>query len=60
MKKLKPYIITLCICIAIFLIVFISKGIFPFGNHSLIWGDMHDQITAFYYHLYDSIRGDGS
>lgn len=60
MKKLKPYIITLCLTITIFLIIFISKGIFPFGNNSLIWGDMHDQITAFYYHFYDSFRGDSS
>lgn len=60
MKKIKPYIITLCISIAIFIIIFINKGIFPFGDNSLIWGDMHDQITAFYYHLYDSFKGDSS
>ena len=60
MKNKKPYIITLLIALAIFLIIFISKGIFPFGSNSLIWGDMHDQITAFYYHFYDSIYGNKS
>ena len=60
MKKLKPYIITSCIFIAIFIVIFITKGIYPFGDNSLIWGDMHDQITAFYYHFYDTFRGDNS
>jgi len=60
MKKLKPYLITTSIVLIIFLIIFISKGIFPFGNNSLIWGDMHDQITAFYYHFYDSFKDSSS
>ncbi len=59
-KDKKIYIINAVIVIAIFALIFISKGIFPFGNHSLIWGDMHDQITAFYYHFYDSFRGNSS
>ncbi len=57
MKKWYPYIITFLLVVCIFLIIFVSKGIFPFGNNSLIWGDMHDQITAFYYHFYDCFHG---
>jgi len=56
----KPYIINAILVLAIFIFIFISKGIFPFGKNSLIWGDMHDQITAFYYHFYDSFRGANS
>ena len=60
MKKLKPYIHTSLIVLGIFLILFLIKGIYPFGNNSLIWGDMHDQITAFYYHFYDCFHGNKS
>ncbi len=45
---------------AIFLGIFLGKGIYPFGKNSLIWGDMHDQVTAFYYHFYDIFHGDAS
>ncbi len=53
MKRIKPYFITSLLVLGILTFVFLIKGIYPFGNHSLIWGDMHDQITAFYYHFYD-------
>ncbi len=53
MKKLKPYFLTSLLVFGILTFIFLIKGIYPFGNHSLIWGDMHDQITAFYYHFYD-------
>ena len=33
MKKLKPYIITSCIVISIFIVIFINKGIYPFGDN---------------------------
>ena len=57
MKKLKPYLEVLLLTSIILLIIFISKGIYPFGGNSLIWGDMENQITAFLYHLYDSVLG---
>ena len=60
MKKLKPYLYTSLIVLGILAIIFIVKGIFPFGKNSLIWGDMHDQITAYYYHFYDFIYNKGS
>lgn len=65
MKKIKsilknPYFITGFVTTVIFLIVFLVKGIYPFGENTLIYGDMHDQITAFYYHFYDIFHGDKS
>lgn len=60
MKKIKPYLYTSLAVIGILAVLFYIKGIYPFGNKSIIWGDMHDQITAFYYHLYDSIKGNSS
>lgn len=59
-NKLKPYLLTGVITLVILAIVFLIKGIYPFGRNSLIWGDMHDQITAFYYHFYDCFKGNGS
>lgn len=52
----NPYFITILLSVVIFLILFIGKGIFPFGENTLIFGDMHDQITAFYYHFYDAFH----
>lgn len=62
MKKLfkNPYITTGLITVLILLIVFIIKGIFPFGNNTLIYGDMYDQITAFFYHFYDCFHDNKS
>lgn len=60
MKKLRPYLVGTLITLGIFLIIFLKKEIFPFGSNSLIWSDMHDQITAFYYHFYDSFVGNNS
>lgn len=53
MKKYKDYIIVGLIILAIFIVLFVLKGIFPFGQNTLIWGDMYDQVAAFYYHFYD-------
>lgn len=59
-NKLKPYLLTGIITLVILGIIFFIKGIYPFGRNSLIWGDMHDQITAFYYHFYDCFKGNQS
>ncbi len=60
-RKLKnPYLVTGVLAFLILLVVFVGKGIFPFGKNTLIFGDMHDQITAFYYHFYDSFHGNKS
>ncbi len=59
MKK-KKYLILGVVTFAIIAFIFIIQGIFPFGNNSIIWSDMHEQITALYYHFYDAVRGNGS
>lgn len=59
-EKIKPFLLTSLIVLTIIIIVFLLKGIYPFGRNSLIWGDMHDQITAFYYHFYDCFKGNQS
>lgn len=60
-KKLKnPYLVTGLLVFVLFCILFIVKKIYPFGNNTLIYGDMHDQITAFYYHFYDVFHGNAS
>lgn len=60
MKKKYPYLLVTLITCFVFVCLFYFKGIFPFGKNSLIYGDMHDQITAFYYHMYDFFKGDTS
>lgn len=62
MKKIlkNPYFITITISTLILILIFLIKGIYPFGDNTLIYGDMYDQITAFYYHFYDIFHGNSS
>ena len=61
MKIIKnKYFLTAIISFLIISLIFIYKGIFPFGSNSVIWSDLHEQVTALYYKLYDSVRGSGS
>ena len=55
-KKYKDYFLLIGITFLLFIILFIIKGIYPFGNKSLILGDMAGQITAYYYYFHDCIR----
>ncbi len=40
----------------ILLIVFLVKGMYPFGKNYIMWGDMYEQIVPMYYNFYDVIR----
>lgn len=62
MKKVfkNPYFVTGSLALLILLVLWIGKGIYPFASNTLIYGDMHDQITAFYYHFYDCFYGSSS
>jgi uncharacterized membrane protein YfhO len=60
MKKYKEYIYTGLIIFILLSIVYILRGIFPFGNNSIVWSDMHEQITAMYYHFYDAFHSNSS
>jgi len=59
-KKHKEYFLTIGISLLILIPIFITKGIYPFGDNSLIYSDMYDQITSYYYYFYDAIRGPDS
>ncbi len=58
--KNKKYLITAVVIFAIISLIYIVKGIFPFGSNFAIWSDLHEQITAIYYHFYDAVRGSKS
>lgn len=49
-------IITGIIC-AFILSVYAIKGIYPFGNELMIWGDMTDQGIHYLYRAYDVLTG---
>ncbi len=56
----KKYFLVSILTLLIISIVFILKGIFPFGSTSIIWSDMHEQVTAIYYHFYDAVKNGSS
>ncbi len=39
------------------LIIYAIKGIYPFGNVTIDYYDMAQQIAAFYYHVFDVLHG---
>lgn len=41
-------------------LIYILKGIYPFGNKLAMWSDLHEQITPMYYHFYDSFYSSNS
>lgn len=59
-QKYKDYLYVGAISLAILLIIFLCKGIYPFGRNSLVYGDMQEQIASYYYYLYDCFHGNGS
>ena len=56
-NKIK-YIVPSFVTMVLFLIVLFSKKIYPFGNETIDYYDMAQQIAAFYYHVYDALHGD--
>ena len=59
-EKNIDYLTIICITFLIFIVIFISKKIYPFGHNTLIYSDMYDQLTSYYYYLYDCIKGSSS
>lgn len=41
-------------------LIYIVKGVFPFGDKISMWSDLHEQITPMYYKFYDAVYGNGS
>lgn len=52
----KKYFISGLVVTVILLIVFLVKGMYPFGKNYIMWGDMYEQIVPMYYNFYDVIR----
>lgn len=52
----KKYFISGLVVAVILLIVFLVKGMYPFGKNYIMWGDMYEQIVPMYYNFYDVIR----
>ncbi len=52
----KKYFFSGLIVAVILLIVFLGKGMYPFGKNYIMWGDMYEQIVPLYYNFYDVIR----
>ena len=60
MKKYKDYFIVGGISTFILSILFVYFGIYPFGNNTVLTGDLYTQVSALFYHLWDAVRGGGS
>lgn len=60
MKKFKDYFIVGGISVGILVILFLILRIYPFGKNTVLTGDLYTQISALFYHLWDTILGSGS
>lgn len=60
MKKYKDYFVVGGVSTAILVFLFILLGIYPFGNNTVLTGDLYTQVSALFYHLWDAILGNGS
>lgn len=60
MKKFRDYFIVGGISTFILSVLFVYFRIYPFGNNTVLTGDLYTQVSALFYHLWDTIRGGGS
>lgn len=60
LRNIREYIITSIVIIVLMLLTYYLKGLYPFGNNSIIYADMIQQTTPFYYKFFDIIKGDAS
>ncbi len=49
---LSPIIAIIILCF-----IYSIKGIYPFGENSIIWGDLGQGTVKLYYHMYDVLHG---
>lgn len=59
-RNQKEYIITSIIIMVSILIIYYLKGLYPFGNNSILYADMVQQTAPFYYNFFDIIKGNAS
>ena len=56
-KKYKEYTIAPIVVLIIGLLIYLLKGIYPFGTNTVASGDMGQSYVPFYYFLYDVCHG---
>lgn len=55
-KKYGIYFIPAIICLTVLVIVYAVKGIYPFGNMTIVHGDMGQIFINNYHYLYDCVK----
>ena len=58
LKDKYKYAIAPIVTAILLLIVYALKNIYPFGNNTVDYYDMGQQIASFYYHVYDFLHGE--
>ena len=53
MKKYKEFLISPLIVLVVMLVIYLIKGIYPFGKLTIANGDMGQSYMPIYYYLYD-------
>jgi len=48
MKKYKDYLLYIGISLGLIFVLMLVKGMYPFGEASVIFSDMHAQVTINY------------
>ncbi len=48
-----PYLSAMGITVLILMLIYLFKGIFPFGTGTISWGDMYENYTTAYYYIHD-------
>lgn len=56
-KDRLRYLVPSAITLAIYSVILAVKGIYPFGNNTIDYYDMAQQMAPFYYHVYDALHG---
>ena len=56
-KNNRLYIVLIMLIIIIISTIYTLKGLYPFGDNSIVYGDMVQQTAPFYYNFYDVIKG---
>ena len=57
MKKKKMYLFAFLIPTVIMLVLFVIRGIYPFGDRSFLFADMYHQYMPFFSELLHKVRG---
>lgn len=55
-KQISKYLLPPFLTAVLFCVILAIKGIYPFGKLTIDYFDMAQQITAFYYHIYDVLH----